>query len=220
MSEYSSVPEDSVDADNHTYMDQDMLVVNEDVVSGLHSCYESVDVSDDETLTREKTEIHPCNATLQELKRMAFQKPTVSLTLVTEDEDGNVTQRTEEYYDDKHVTLIMDNEGESDSAQEQLETEPVIEKDDDSIEEDLEEALKDRKVMSSLMKSKKPKVESIRSTGMKRRMGIIVSSSDSEDDDFLAKMALMPIKSDDTPVLTVPVILDDGCLTDVENFDD
>lgn len=221
MSEYSSAQEETNDSDNRTYMDQDMLVVNEDIVSGSRSCCESVDVSDEEILAKEGAEKDPCNKTLEEMKRIAFQKPTLSLTLVTEDEDGNVTVQTEEFNDDKHVTLIMDNEGESDETeQEKLASESVGGKEDDSVEEDLGEALKDTKVMSSLMKTKTPAGSRSTTAAMKRRMGIIVSSSDSEDDGFITKMALMPIKSDDTPVLTVPVQLDEGCLTDVENIDD
>lgn len=218
MSEYSSATEEMSDTVKHTSLDQDMLVVNEDIVSGSRSSRESVDVSDEEVPDNERLENDPCNKSLQEMRRIAFQKPALSLTLVTEDEDGNVTLRTEEYDDDKHITLIMDNEGESD-PKEQEKLQDDADEEDDSVEEDLGEALKDMKVMSSLMKSRKSDSHSA-ATAMKRRMGIIVSSSDSEDDDFLTKMALMPIKSDDTPVLTVPVQLDEGCLTDVENIDD
>lgn len=217
MSEYSSAQEDSPDSDRQTNVDQDLRVVNEDHGHGSHSCSESVDVSDEELLDKE-----PSNVTLQEMKRIAFQKPAMSLTIVTEDADGNVTQVTQEFDDDKHVTLIIDNEGESDpAAQEKLDA-STEKGDEDCMEEDLGQALKDTKVMTSLMKSRKGRTErsACRSAGMQRRHGIIVNSSDSEDDDFLTKMALMPIKSDDTPVLTVPIKLEGGCLTDVENIED
>lgn len=189
-----------------------MLVVNEDVSSMPRSSRESFDVSDEETAEKASDQKVGSDE-MRDIKRTAFQKPSLSLTLVTEDEDGNVSLRTQEFEDDKHVTLIMDNEEAARSGEgEEME-------DESNVREDLGEALRDMRVMSSLMKSRKS--SSSRSAGMRRWKGTIIPpSSDSEDEDFISKMSLMLLKSDETPVLTVPVAVDDGCLTDTENIDD
>lgn len=214
MSGYSSAQEDVSDSAKPAQLiEQDMLVVSDDVPTAPRSGRESLEVSDDETSNKVIGQKMISGDETLEMKRIAFQKPSLSLTVMTEDEDGNVSLRTEEYEEDKHVTMIMDNEG-ADSQ-----TGEGTGKDEDCVTEDLGEALKDMKVMSSLMKSRKSTASS-RSAGMKRWKGTIVNDSDSDDDDIVAKLSLMLLKSDETPVLTVPVNLDDGCLTDTENFED
>lgn len=214
MSGYSSAQEDVSDSKPALLMDQDMLVVCDDIHSAPRSGRESLDVSDDETSNQVAGQKLGEDATL-EMKRIAFHKPSLSLTLMTEDEDGNVSLRTEEFEEDKHVTMMMDNEGSDGRTGE----EDGTGQEEDGVQEDLGEALKDMKVMSSLMKSRKSTASS-RSAGMKRWKGTIVNDSDSDDDDIVAKLSLMLLKSDETPVLTVPIKLEDGCLTDTENFED
>lgn len=210
MSDYSSAQEELTDSEKHG----DMLVVDDDAANGMASASESVDLSDEDLV--QKGDPSASHKSLQEIKQIAFHKPSLSLTLVTEGEDGSVTMKTEEYDNDQHVTLILENDEDAIEP-----TEQALKYDDD-VEEDLGEALKDMAIMSSLVKSEKfmPKKKT-RTASMKRRMGIIVNSSESEDDDFINKIALMPpTKSDDTPVLTVPAFLADECLTDVENIDE
>ena len=196
MTEYSLSSAADVTGDREQ---QGLLVTDEDEGSSNQSSQESVDVSEEET----PGHVDPSIAS--DVRRAAFEKPSLSLTMVSEDEDGNLTVQTQEYDVDKQVTVIIDNEGSAASEEDKSARE----------EEGGSEEPEVRAPSSSSVRTR-----ASQSRGMKRRMGIIVSSSDSEDEDFITKLSLMPLKSDDTPVLTIPLLMDDGCLTDVENLED
>ena len=221
MSEYSSAQEDLNEGEaEKVYLDAD-LVVNEDIQDLPRSGQETVEVSDDERNTKDGQDLQQIS---QELKKMAFQsKPSNSLTLVTEDESGNVTEITKEIVEDKPITLIMDNEDECGTILKE-EVAVVEDADGDSgeeVEEGLEEALRDVKVMKSLLKRRKSGQSATHPPNLKRKTSSIVSSSDSEEEEVYSKLnALLQPKSDETPVLTVPDKLDEGNLTDVESIDE
>lgn len=221
MSEYSSAQEDLNEGEaEKVYLDAD-LVVNEDVQDLPRSGQETVEVSEDESNTRDGQDLQQIS---QELKKMVFQsKPSNSLTLVTEDESGNVTEITKEIMDDKPITLIMDNQDESGTVlkEEVAVVEEAEGESGEEVEEGLEEALRDVKVMKSLLKRRKSGQSAAHPSNLKKKAGSIVSSSDSEEEEVYSKLnALLQPKSDETPVLTVPDKLDEGNLTDVESFDE
>jgi hypothetical protein len=145
----------------------------------------------------------------------SISRPHVRLTLVNEREDGSLDIETHEIENDKEMTLIIESDGcpaESDEEESSDEDEEKV------LDESLSEALNNIKVLTSLTQEKKKKCHS---RELRRKMGIIVNQgSDSEEDDFLARLPHMQIREIPGMTLTIPVDYesDDGNLTDVEQI--